>query len=86
MSQATDLLARFSIHDIGVMVRQPIGHNTVGRHDAPRNRDGYVVDRERPRPPVRERRGSADRAGVYSRSEGRGDGRMRRVVREPGMN
>ena len=51
MGQAADLLARFSIHDIGVMIRQPIGHNTVGRHDAPRHRDGYVVDRERPRPP-----------------------------------
>ncbi len=62
MFQAADLLARFSIHDIGVMIRQPIGHNTVGRHDAPRHRDGYVVDRERPRPPVRERRGGHNQA------------------------
>jgi hypothetical protein len=29
---------------------------------------------------------SADRAGVYSRSEGGGGGRVRRVVREPGVN
>jgi hypothetical protein len=29
---------------------------------------------------------SADRAGVYSRSEGSGGGRVRRVVREPGVN
>ena len=29
---------------------------------------------------------SADRAGVYSRAEGGGGGRMRRVVREPGVN
>ena len=29
---------------------------------------------------------SADRAGVYSRSEGVSGGRVRRVVREPGVN
>jgi len=29
---------------------------------------------------------SADRAGVYSRSEGGSGGRVRRVVREPGVN
>ena len=29
---------------------------------------------------------SADRAGVYSRTEGGGGGRVRRVVREPGVN
>ena len=29
---------------------------------------------------------SADRAGVYSRSEGRSGGRVRRVVRKPGLN
>jgi hypothetical protein len=29
---------------------------------------------------------SADRAGVYSRSEAGGGGRVRRVVREPGVN
>jgi SpoVK/Ycf46/Vps4 family AAA+-type ATPase len=29
---------------------------------------------------------SADRAGVYSRSEGASGGRVRRVVREPGVN
>ena len=29
---------------------------------------------------------SADRVGVYSRSEGGGEGRVRRVVREPGVN
>ena len=29
---------------------------------------------------------SADRAGVYSRSEGVSDARVRRVVREPGVN
>ena len=29
---------------------------------------------------------SADRAGVYSRSEVGGGGRVRRVVREPGVN
>ena len=62
MGQAADLEPRFSIHDIGVMVRQPIGHDTVSRHDAPRNRDGYVVDSERPRPPVRERRGGRNQA------------------------
>jgi hypothetical protein len=29
---------------------------------------------------------SADRAGVYSRPEGVSGGRVRRVVREPGVN
>jgi hypothetical protein len=29
---------------------------------------------------------SADRAGVYSRTEGVSGGRVRRVVREPGVN
>ena len=29
---------------------------------------------------------SADRAGVYSRTEGMSGGRVRRVVREPGVN
>jgi len=29
---------------------------------------------------------SADRAGVYSRSEGGSGGRVRRLVREPGVN
>ena len=29
---------------------------------------------------------SADRAGVYSRTEGTSGGRMRRVVRKPGVN
>jgi hypothetical protein len=49
------------------MVRQPIGHDTVGRHNAPRNRDGYVVDRERPRPPVRECRGGRNQTHRINR-------------------
>ena len=39
--------------------------------------------------PLSERVGpclSADRAGVYSRPEGVSGGRVRRVVREPGVN
>ena len=53
---------RFGIHNICVMIRQAIGHDAVGRHDPPRHRDGYVVDRQRSRSPVRERRWSHDQA------------------------